>query len=175
MKIMRAITDQTAIARMAESLRRTHPRLALLWNLGTSTGLRISDMLRLKIADIDKNGEISITESKTKNVRHIKLTQELKQDVNFLKLIYRMKLTHYLFFRNENQKEIPLSRQWAHRVIARTASRMALDSIGAHSMRKIYACNLFRSTGSVKSVQNELGHKHMSTTLIYLKDLLEKS
>jgi site-specific recombinase XerC len=39
-------------------------------------------------------------------------------------------------------------------------------------MRKIYACNIFRSTGNFEAVQRALNHSKMETTMIYLSDAL---
>jgi site-specific recombinase XerC len=65
-----------------------------------------------------------------------------------------------------------MSRQWARRVIALTARNLSIDEVGAHSMRKIYACNIFRSTGDLEAVRVALNHSKVETTLIYLRDVL---
>jgi integrase len=93
-------------------------------------------------------------------------------DVNFFVKVYMLRPDDYLFYRCASRKHISVSRQYVHRIISRTASNLGLRYIGAHSMRKIYACRLFSSTGSIDAVQAQLNHRHISTTLIYLKDLL---
>jgi integrase len=142
-----------------------------MWNLGIATGLRIGDLLKLRPAQIDRI--FWIEEQKTKKIRGIFMTSEILETVNRYIREHRVASDGFLFYSSDSKKTKSMSRQWAHRIIARTASNLGLKCIGAHSMRKIYACGLFASTGSIKAVQSELGHKHMSTTLIYLKDLLE--
>ena len=41
-------------------------------------------------------------------------------------------------------------------------------TLSMHSARKIYAINLYRKTGDYNAVQRDLGHEHLSTTLIYI-------
>ena len=41
-----------------------------------------------------------------------------------------------------------------------------------HSLRKCYAVDQLRKTGSYERVQADLGHRYLSTTLIYLQDAL---
>jgi integrase len=65
-----------------------------------------------------------------------------------------------------------MSRQWATTVIAKTARSLGLENVGAHSMRKIYACNIYRATGSIEAVRASLNHSKAETTLIYLRDVL---
>jgi integrase len=172
MKIVSAVTSTAQIAAISLALRDIDLRFYFLWELGVTTGLRISDLLALRVSDLS-GCLVTICEKKTKNVREIKLPLEM---FCFLKgYIHLMRLSpeNYIFFRSHQKKDKPMSRQWAWRVISSVTRNLGLQSIGTHSMRKIYACSKFATTGSILSVQRDLGHKHMSTTLIYLKDLLE--
>jgi len=175
LKTTKAITDPLKAAKMTIALKRVHLRFALLWEMGCHTGLRISDLLTLKTSHFSGTDSVAITEKKTGNVRNLTISPEIMLDIMFFKKIYGLKPDDYLFFSRHQKKHKPMSRQWAHRVIARTASYIGLQNVSSHSMRKIYACDKFVSTGSINDVKRELGHKHLSTTLIYLKDLLQES
>jgi site-specific recombinase XerC len=89
--------------------------------------------------------------------------------------LFCLKNDDFIFFSSSTQKHKPITRQWAHRIIASEARKMNLCCIGSHSMRKIYACNLYQSTGDLNAVQRALNHKYPSTTLLYLRDLLPAS
>lgn len=159
---------------MSVALRHVHIKFHLLWELGVSSGLRISDLLTLRGSHIKPSG-FHIVEQKTKNVRHIRLSLELFCYFKGFMALYAIGPDDFLFFSHEGRKYKPMSRQWAHRVIARTASKFALVAIGPHSMRKIYACRLYASTTSIEAVRRDLGHKKLETTLLYLQDLLISS
>jgi integrase len=84
----------------------------------------------------------------------------------------RLSRDDYVCFRNRLALDAPMSRQWARSVIASTASALGVPSIGAHSMRKIYACRIYRSSNSVEAVRLALNHSKADTTVIYLKGVL---
>jgi integrase len=160
---------------MAAGLKRVDLRYCLLWVIGVSTGLRISDLLTLKTSHL-LSSWITLTEGKTKSFRSIELKPEIYDFYIGYTYLSQLKPDDYLFHSSRKGSPIknkPMTRQWATRVIGRVARENRQDFIFSHSMRKTYACRLFASSGSVKAVQTNLGHKYMSTTLIYLKDLLE--
>jgi integrase len=148
--------------------------LSLLMSVGVETGLRISDLLALKVSQLT-SGRFTLTEKKNKNVREFVLLPDTYDFYTSYVFLNRLKKHHFLFFSSRKGfplRHKPMSRQWAARIFARTASRMQIKHFSTHSMRKTFACRLFASTGRVDVVQRALGHKHLSTTLIYLKDLL---
>jgi integrase len=165
------------VAAVSAALRNIDLKFHFLWELGVCTGLRISDLLTLKPQHIT-GCKFTVTEVKTKNIRNIEIPMDTFCLLHGYISLMRLKQSDYLFFSSHKgikKRDMPMSRQWAWRVISSVARQIGLEMIGTHSMRKIYACGYFVKSGSIQSVQKELGHKHMSTTLIYLKDLLEKS
>jgi integrase len=172
MNRVKAVLSPEKVNALSARLKKAHPRFYLLWAIGISTGLRISDLLCLRPSHLTSTC-FTFEESKTKKTRHLELDDELLQEARRFVARYHLGDGHFLFFSSAARKHKPMSRQWAHRVIAREAAEVALEMIGAHSMRKIYACRLFASSGSIETVQAILGHKYVSTTLIYLRDILE--
>lgn len=170
MKITRAILEPRHIALIYLELKQFHPRFALLWELGIDSGFRISDLLNIRARDVVP--VLCITEQKTGKYRAIKITEAVLNDLQFFIDDFQLAPGEFLFFRRLNRRDVPMSRQWAHRVIALASNKIGLISIGAHSMRKIYACNVYKRTRSIKSVQEALNHSKPETTLIYLRDLL---
>jgi integrase len=155
---------------MALQLHRFHPRFGVMWSIGSKTGLRIGDLLKLRCRDVCE--AMQIQEQKTGTRRTVDITPDVMLEIARFSRLYHLRPDDYLFYRREYQRDQPMTRQWAHRVISRTANEIGLNFIGAHSMRKIYACNLYLASGSFKCVQEALHHKHPSTTMSYLRDLL---
>jgi integrase len=143
-----------------------------MWNLGISTGLRIGDLLKLRPTQIDRI--VWVEEQKTKKIRGIFMTSEILEAVSRYIREHRIAPDGYLFYSSDSKRAKSMSRQWAHRIISRIASKMGLNLIGAHSMRKIYACNLYKNLGDLEGIQRALGHKSISTTFLYVRDVFER-
>jgi site-specific recombinase XerD len=54
-----------------------------------------------------------------------------------------------------------------HRRLKEAARALQID-FSAHSMRKLYALNIFSRTGSLEAVQQAMNHKYIATTATYL-------
>ena len=173
MKMTKALTSQSDIDVMTACLRGVSIRLSLLWEIGVSTGLRVSDILTLKPLHLS-SCTMQITEKKTKNERTLTIKSELYAKIQAYIKGLDLEEDDYLFYSPRHGRKKPMTRQWVHHVIRRISQNNGLFFIGTHSMRKTYACNLYSSYGSLNDVKNDLGHKKLETTLIYLRDLLEK-
>ena len=172
MQNTRAIALESDIEHIAKSLQTRHPRFRLMWLAGIETGLRVSDLLSLQVYQFKPDGSFSLTEGKTRKQKSCQLSSELWKEIKDFIKNHKLSGGHHLFFSSAKNKYKPISRQWATRIIAEDAKLGGLRCIGAHSMRKIHACKLYLSSGSLNAVQAELNHAYPSTTLIYLADLL---
>ena len=172
MKNTRAIALETDIEHIAKALQARHPRFRLMWLVGIETGLRVSDLLSLQVHHFTPGGSFTLTEGKTRKRKTCQLSPELWKQIHEFIKNHRLLSGHHLFYSSGKNKFNPISRQWATRIIAYEAKLRGLCYIGAHSMRKIYACKLYLSTGEIRAVQAQLNHQYPSTTLIYLADLL---
>jgi len=146
-------------------LRRFYYPMALLWVIGTQTGYRISDLLRLTFADVH-NCKITIRESKTKKYRTEVITFQTMQNLS-------------LYASNNGLSDSsliwPFTRQYVWRIIKKAGEACNLPNLGPHSMRKTYAWMKLIETSSVEKVQATMLHEYQSTTLQYLKPGLEKA
>jgi integrase len=145
-----------------------------LWRLGVYSGLRISDLLRLRRKDVC-GSRLIVREKKSGKRKLVIFDRPVMAAIADHVRRNRLSGGDFLFYRTRLTKDAPMSRQWARAVIARTASDLGVERIGAHSMRKIYACNIFRSTGNLEAVRASLNHSKVETTMIYLKDVLQPS
>jgi integrase len=138
----------------------------MIWILGTYSGLRISDLLNLKVKQITP--VMTVKEAKTGKSKNITLSEKILTEITEYVRAKKLEPGHYLFPRHDYEKDKPIGRIQTWRVISRTASEMGLKSIGTHSMRKTYAQNLYATTGDITVVQKHLNHKDAITTLAYL-------
>jgi integrase len=111
-----------------ELLTSGNPKTAMLYVLGVCTGLRISDLLRLRVEDVGAN--FAVYEAKTGKLKKGSLTPLALETLETYVKCYNLKPSDRLF---------SVSRQTVYRHFKRAASVLGLENIGVHSMRKIYA------------------------------------
>lgn len=119
------------------------------------TGLRISEVISIKRRDIDfKNSMLTIEWLKNRKYKErvIPLNQALRP---VLELYTAGMLMDDLLF--------PMSRQYAHRICRKYML------CNPHMLRHSFAVNIIRQDGKITDLSRLLGHKHINTTMEYLK------
>ena len=133
----------------------------LIFLLAVETGFRISDILNLR-ADVKQT--ITVIERKTKKFRSAKISDGLYQELlNYSPLYYPERW----LFRSVRSVSKPFNRMTYHRRLKQAAKTLGID-FSAHSMRKLYAQNIFERTGNIFAVQEAMKHKFITTTATYL-------
>lgn len=141
--------------------------------LGINSGLRIGDLLQLRVGDVRLSktkwrDRVSIIEQKTGKRKDFPLSDSAKKAV-----------TEYLQTRPGATAEEPLfpSRKWGQPLqrgqaweILRAAAQAAgmTDPIGTHSLRKTFGYWAFRSGVDLAIIQQILNHSSPGTTLAYI-------
>ncbi len=159
---------------MRDQLYQRDTKFGLLWRIGVHSGLRISDLLKLRPKDF-KGRRLTLKEQKSSKRKTIIFDRDFVRDIRKYAADNHLRPDDYLFYRSRQWLNKHMSRQWARIVISRAAEKIGLSDIGTHSMRKIYACNIYRATGSLDAVQASLNHTKQETTLDYLRDVLGPS
>lgn len=137
----------------------------IIFNIGISTGLRITDILHLKRADVFK-GKFVVKERKTKKSKKISLNNDLLNDIKNYDKLYHIKYKKLLFINPKTNK--PYTRQAIYYHF-RNIAKLLNTHTSPHSMRQTYAKELYKKTKSLKAVQKALNHNSSNTTKIYLK------
>ena len=140
MKIVQPIRDKNKIQEMKIELRKKGTRDYLLFVTGINTGLRISDIIKLKVADVvNENGtvksHICIVEKKTGKRKRFKINDTLSRE--FAEYTKNMDMSDYLFNSRKGKNE-PISRVQAYRILNEVATKIGLEEIGTHTLRKSF-------------------------------------
>ena len=149
-------------------------KFTLLISIGVYTGLRISDLLKLKYSDILHNSILTINEGKTKKIRKIKLNQDLK---NIVERIYLKqggyKLNEYIFNNRFGTK--PIDRSYVNTKLKYIFSyyKIKIDgNVSSHLFRKTLARKVMEvtkySSESLILLMDIFGHSSPSITKRYL-------
>ena len=167
--------DQLALLR---AVRRHGSRrdLAML-QLMMSAGLRVSEVVNLKLADVqigERSGAVTIRSGKGNKYRQVPLARDA-----------RHALARYLAQRAEHETGFiflgqrgPLSIPGVQYVVAKHAYRARLSHVTPHTLRHTFGKNLVDEGVSLDQVAALLGHETLDTVMIYTRpsqDDLEKA
>jgi site-specific recombinase XerD len=131
-----------------------------------ATGLRISEALNLKIADIDSQRmQLKVTRGKGNRQRMIPISPRLLSELRDYWLDYRP--TTYLF--PGQSYNLPLGESAVQAAIKASAAKAKiLKPVTPHVMRHSYATGLLEAGVDVLTISRLLGHASFTTTMIYL-------
>jgi integrase len=128
--------------------------------LSLETGLRISDILKLKTKDVSIL--LRVRESKTKKWKTVKLSENL-----YTRLKAYASNSDNIVFKSLRKPGTHLNRSTYHRHLKRACMALKIDC-SAHSARKLYAWNIFELSENIFDVKNALQHEYITTTAAYL-------
>jgi integrase/recombinase XerD len=127
-------------------------------------GLRVSEIVNLKITDIDsKNMQVFIERAKGKKDRYVNLPETILAQLREYYQAYKPK--KYLF---EGQYGDQYSIRSAQQVFKNSLKRAKINKdIGIHGLRHSFATHLLENGTDIKFIQELLGHNDIKTTLRY--------
>ncbi len=170
------IKSKQMIRDIFDYLMEQNPRDAVLFATGIYTGLRVSDILLLRVRDVRDKKEIHIREKKTGKEKRITLNR-------FLRKLYAEytegRKDYESLFHGEGQPlNKAISRQHAYRILNQAAKHMGIeDGIGTHTMRKTFGYHYYKKTKDVATLMQIFNHSHASITLRYIgitQDVISK-
>ena len=82
MNTVQPIRSQKQIAEIKEELKKIDEKYYIMFVLGINTGLRVSDILTLKVSDIYKKRHIVIVEQKTRKNKRFLINDKLQAEVS---------------------------------------------------------------------------------------------
>ncbi|WP_338754952.1 site-specific integrase [Bacillus sp. FJAT-52991] len=172
MNTVQPIRDKEKIEAMKRILRASSIRDELLFTMGINTGLRISDLLSLKVGDVCKQkntvSRLEVREQKTGKVRLIVLSAKTCRLIQ--RYIHRERpnasIDEPLFL---SQKGGAITRQHAYYVL-NCAARYAgiTERIGTHSLRKTFGYFAYKKGVDLAMIQKLLNHSSQAETLRYI-------
>lgn len=142
---------------------RPNDTVATALMLEANLGLRISDILRLKLQDIVRDGEryrLSIVEQKTGKARGFTVPLALYQFIRCYCLDHAIPPDHRIF---------PLTERTVQRHLQQVCDYLGYTGISTHSFRKYYATEIYKNSGyNIALVQQLLQHSSTAVTQRYI-------
>lgn len=147
-------------------LRNRNLRDYLLFVLGINSGLRISDLLSLTIADVKEIDRIILREKKTGKPKDFPLSDICKKTIREY-LATTSDDSVWLF--ESKRGDRPISRIQAYRIINEAARIIGMkEAIGTHTLRKTFGYWAHKNGADITKIQKLLNHSRPDITLAYI-------
>ena len=133
-----------------------------------SAGLRVSEVVNLKIVDIDSERmQMFIERAKGKKDRYVNLSPLLLDILRKYLLEYKPRPVKYLF--ESEQTKGPYPTRTVQQVFYNAKNKAGIKKeVGIHSLRHSFATHLLDKGTDIKYIKELLGHFNIKTTERYL-------
>ncbi|ENQ3080969.1 MULTISPECIES: site-specific integrase [Bacillus] len=164
MNFVQPIRDPEQIQQIKDYLKEKSERNYILFVVGVNTGLRISDILKLKIGDL-KGSHISMREMKTGKQKRIQITAALRRE---LKWFIEEREDHEYLIKSRQGSNKPIGRSMAYKILRSTAAEFGIDEIGTHTLRKTFGYHMYMQTKNIALLMEIFNHSSERVTLRYI-------
>lgn len=135
------------------------------------TGLRVSELVNLKLNELHLTSKMISTTGKGSKERIVPINDYAAKVLRDYIVKYRPELVkngkdnNYIFLNNQGQ---PLSRQSFFLILKRLTKDAGIEKeISPHTLRHSFATHLLEAGTDLRYIQEMLGHEDISTTQIY--------
>ncbi len=162
------LTSQISIGNKLELRNR------VMVELLSATGMRVSELLNLKVEDINLERKYLICKGKGEKKRVIPFNEATKKWLEKYISEYKKEISNskYLFFNSRGEK---LTRQRFWEIIKALKKKTGLKKqVSPHVFRHSFATRLLEGGADLRSVQEMLGHSSITITQLYTHMSLDK-
>lgn len=174
MNFVQPIRDQDCINEIKRFFKEDNERNYMLFVVGIYTGLRISDILKLKVKDV-QGKHIKVKEQKTGKPKQILIVPALRKELT--PYIVDKEPKEYLF-KSRQGRNRPIGRSMAYKILKKAANEFKLSDIGTHTLRKTFGYHFYQQTKDVAMLQDIFNHSTPYITLKYIgvnQDMLDNA
>lgn len=169
MEFVEPIRDRKQIEVLKKLLKSSNVRDYILFIIGINSGLRISDLLILKVSDVFDGKKIkdriTIREQKTNKVKNFPISDTVSKALKEYE-VSKMNQEDALFPSQKGGK--PISRIQAYRILNSAARALNLEKIGTHTLRKTFGYHAYQAGVDISRIMELLNHSSQKETLRYI-------
>ncbi|SES12939.1 Phage integrase family protein [Salipaludibacillus aurantiacus] len=135
----------------------------MLFLFGINTGLRVSDIIKLKVADVKGRRQMQVQEGKTRKKRLVNILNIQRELDDY---ISGRDSQDYLFPSQKGKG--PVTATQVYRMLQDAGQWIGRDDIGTHTMRKTFGYHFYKQTKDVAMLQDIFNHSAPSITKRYI-------
>lgn len=158
------IRDLKLIKDIYEYLKVRNYRDYIIFFFGVNTGLRISDILKLKTYDVKDTAYIYLREKKTKKERKIPLFPYVKNELE----TYMVKYNVQGFLFKGRYRDTNLCRERFWQIMKQVEREFDLRKLGTHTLRKTFGYHFYKQTNDIVTLMAIFNHREAVTTIRYI-------
>ena len=163
--IAQPIRDKDTVEEIKLFLKETNQRNYIMFLLGINAGLRISDLLKLRVKDVE-GLYITMRENKTKDFIRIWIPTHVKKE---LRKFTSGKPKLEFLFKSRQGRNSPISRNQAYNILKQVEREFNLECISTHTLRKTFGYHVYMDNKKdIALVQKLLNHESAEDTLRYI-------
>lgn len=169
MELVQPIKDMDKIIELKRELRKRNYKYYMVCIMALNTGMRIGDIISLKVSDVKSKTHIAIREEKTNKTKLFPINGQLRQEID--SFIAGMKDEDHLFSsrqKNSNGVKTHITRVQAYRYIKDAAEELAIDNFGMHSFRKSFGYFYYQQTKDIAKLMQIFNHSSQEVTKRYI-------
>ncbi|MEH7747376.1 tyrosine-type recombinase/integrase [Neobacillus drentensis] len=172
METVDALRDVAQINEMKNYLKEHSYRDYLLFVVGINTGLKISELLLIKVKELfTSDGEMKdfyhYSEQESERRKSVYLNKKVKEAVRSYLDQVNSEQQIYLF--QSRKFKQPITRQQAYRIIHDAAVKVGIEGkIGTNSLAKTFGFHAFKQGVSIALLQKHFNHSTPAETLKFL-------
>ena len=165
------IRNKAKLKQIYQYLNAKDPKYGLMFKFGINTGLRISDILPLKVNTIyARNGQfheyLVMKEKKTGKEKKIKINDTLRKTIDAYVKDQMLSNEDNLFFSSKGEH---IGRIQAYRVLKEAANIFGVENFGTHSLRKTWGYWTYKiSKYNIGLIMDTFNHSSANMTLRYI-------
>jgi len=145
-------------------------RNKLIIELFYVTGIRLSELINIKISDVDFSNQSIKVLGKRKKERIIPLSSSMINSLdNFIKNNHK---NHFLFTSLDGVK---LYTKLVYRVVNKYIAKISsVNKKSPHILRHTFATHMLNNGADINAIKELLGHANLSATQVYTHNTIEK-
>lgn len=145
-------------------------RNKLIIELFYVTGIRLSELINIKISDVDFNNQSIKVLGKRNKERIIPLSSNVVNDLNIF--IENNQKNKYLFTNLEGEK---LYNKLVYRLVNKYIGEISsVNKKSPHILRHTFATHMLNNGADINAIKELLGHANLSATQVYTHNTIEK-
>jgi integrase/recombinase XerD len=159
------VLTREEVSNILDSIKNSKHKLMI--SLLYGAGLRVSELLNLKVEDVNfKNKYGFVRHGKGNKDRIFILPEKILFQLKELVFVENLSVKDFLFITNRRERYSPRT---IAEIIKKSCEINGINrKIHPHTMRHSFATHLIQNGNSVNEVQSLLGHKSPETTMVYV-------